>query len=129
MIHSILDKKHYKILFFITAFIVFIFAIVPDDNIDLYLDNADKIKHFSAFFVLSFLLNRASSTIKHRIRNMGALLMFGIAIEVVQLFFPARESSINDVIADSVGIMVFQLLLSLSRFIRYYRGATFAKDK
>jgi len=119
MIDKIMEKKFFKVLFFITAFIVFIFAIVPDDNIHMDIDNADKIKHFSAFFVLSFLLNRASSTIKHRIRNMGALLLFGISIEVVQLFFPTRESSIEDIVADSVGILIFQLFLSFFRFIKF----------
>jgi VanZ family protein len=119
MINKIMEKKLFKVLFFITAFIVFIFAIVPDDNIHLNINNADKVKHFFAFFVLSFLLNRASSTIEHRIRNMGALLLFGISIEIIQLFFPTRESSIEDIIADSVGILVFQLSLSIIRFIKY----------
>jgi len=115
MIHIMMKKKYYKVLFFITAFVVFVLAIVPNDQIKLDIDNADKFKHFTAFFVLSFLLNRASSTIAHRLRNMGALLGFGIFIEIVQLFFPFRESSIEDIIADGVGILVFQLLLSLFR--------------
>jgi len=118
MIHIIMKKKYYKVLFFITAFVVFVLAIVPNDQIELGIDNADKVKHFTAFFVLSLLLNRASSTIAHRLRNMGALIGFGISIEVIQLFFPARESSIEDIIADSVGILVFQLLLSVFRFFR-----------
>jgi len=118
MIHRIMKKKYYKVLFFITAFVVFVLAIVPNDQIELGIDNADKVKHFTAFFVLSLLLNRASSTIAHRLRNMGALIGFGISIEVIQLFFPARESSIEDIIADSVGILVFQLLLSVFRLFR-----------
>ncbi|NOZ91084.1 MAG: VanZ family protein [Epsilonproteobacteria bacterium] len=122
MMRLIMKKKYYKVLFFITAFIVFVFAIVPDDNIKLPIHDADKIKHFTAFFVLSFLLNRASSTIRHRLRNMGILLLFGISIEIIQLFFPARESSIDDIIADAIGILVFQLLLSLVRFIKYHRN-------
>jgi len=116
--HLIMKKKYYKVLFFITAFVVFVLAIVPNDQIKLDIDNADKIKHFTAFFILSLLLNRASSTIAHRLRNMGALLGFGIFIEVVQLFSPVRESSIEDIIADSVGILVFQLLLSMFRVFR-----------
>jgi VanZ family protein len=113
-----MKKKYYKVLFFITTFVVFVLAIVPNDQIKLDIDNADKLKHFTAFFVLSFLLNRASSTIAHRLRNMGALLGFGIFIEIIQLFLPFRESSIDDIIADSVGILVFQLLLSLFRLFR-----------
>ena len=119
MIHKIMKKKYYKVLFFITAFVIFILAIVPDDQIKLSIDNADKVKHFTAFFILSFLLNRASSTIAHRLRNMGALIGFGIFIELIQLFLPFRESSIEDIIADSVGILVFQLLLSIFRLFKF----------
>ncbi len=115
-----LTTKHYKKLFYITAFAVFILAIVPDDHINAYIDNADKVKHFIAFFTLSYLLNRASSTIIHRLRNMVALLLFGIFIEFVQIFLIYRSSSIYDIYADLVGILLFQLLLSLYRFIQEF---------
>jgi VanZ family protein len=112
-----ITKKHYKILFYITAIAVFIFAVVPNDHLNNYLDNADKWKHFTAFFTLSYLLNRASSTLTHRIRNMIALLVFGIFIEFVQIYLIYRTSSIYDIYADMVGILLFQVLLSLWRFI------------
>ncbi len=115
-----LTTKHYKRLFYITAFAVFILAIVPDDHINAYIDNADKVKHFTAFFTLSYLLNRASSTIAHRLRNMVLLLLFGIFIEFVQIFLIYRSSSIYDIYADLVGILLFQLLLSLYRFIQEF---------
>jgi VanZ family protein len=113
-----LQKKHYKILFYITAVAVFILAVVPNDYINNYVENADKWKHFTAFFTLSYLLNRASSTIAHRIRNILALLLFGIFIEFVQIYLIYRSSSIYDIYADVVGILLFQLLLSLWRFFK-----------
>lgn len=116
-----LTKKHYKKLFYITAFAVFILAIVPDDHINAYIDNADKVKHFVAFFTLSYLLNRASSTVAHRLRNMILLLIFGIFIEFIQIYLIYRSSSIYDIYADLVGILLFQLLLSLYRFIQEFR--------
>ncbi len=117
-----LTTRDYKILFCITAFAVFILAIVPNDHIDIYVDNADKVKHFTAFFTLSYLLNRASSTISHRLRNMIALLLFGIFIEFVQSYLIYRSSSIYDVYADLVGILIFQLSLSLYRFIQEFKN-------
>ena len=117
-----LTKKHYKLLFYITAFAVFILAIVPDDHINAYIDNADKVKHFIAFFTLSYLLNRASSTMAHRLRNMVALLLFGIFIEFVQIYLIYRSSSIYDIYADLVGILLFQLLLSIYRFIQEFKS-------
>jgi len=119
---SLLRRNHYfKPIFFVTLAVVFILAIVPDDHIYLSSRDGDKIKHMMAFFALSFFLNRASSTIKHRLRNMGLLLLFGIFIEFVQLFFPERQSSLDDVVADLVGILLFQLLYSLIRLLKHQR--------
>jgi VanZ family protein len=76
-------------------------------------DHADKVVHASAFFVLSFLLNRSSSSISKRIRNIFSLLAFGILIEVLQSFTGYRTVSIGDVLADLIGILLFQLSYSL----------------
>ena len=117
-----LTKDTYKKLFFFTAGVIFILAVVPNDGVELDIDYADKIKHIFAFFTLSFLLNRASSTIKHRVRNIFILLFFGILIEVVQMFLPYRESSVADVYADLTGILIFQLGLSAYRFYLFRKG-------
>lgn len=118
MIHTLIQRKTYKILFFITAGIVFLLAVLPSDHISLTFQYADKVKHFTAFFVLSLLLNRASSTMKHRLRNIISLLLFGIFIEIIQIYIVSRSSSIYDVYADILGIVLFQLLFSLHKFLR-----------
>jgi len=99
------------------ALIVLYFAIIPD-NVTIPSIYADKIKHATAFFTLSLLLNRASSTIQHRLRNMGALLLFGIFIEFVQYFIPTRESDIDDIVADLTGIVLFHLVYLFLKFIQ-----------
>jgi VanZ family protein len=119
MFKLIFNKRIFKILFFITLAIVFILALVPNDHVTIEYIYADKLKHMSAFFMLSLLLNRASSTLKHRIRNMILLLLFGIFIEVVQLYFPHRESSVLDVIADFAGIVLFQVSYSIFKLIKF----------
>ena len=78
----------------------------------------DKGEHFIAFFLLSFLLNRASDTRIHRLRNMVALLTFGIVIELIQAYIPERGASIFDVFADLAGILVFQFLFSIYLFFK-----------
>ncbi len=108
-----IDKQTYKIIFYITAFAVFILAIVNNDHIPINSIYADKIKHISAFFTLSLLLNKASSTLAHRFRNIIALLLFGLLIEVIQYFIPTRDSDWMDVLADFVGIMFFQVSYSI----------------
>jgi len=113
-----MKKHYYKILFFIAVFIVLILATIPNDHIHLPFEHADKIKHMSAFFMLALLLNRASHSIVTRFRNMGALLSFGFFIELIQFFTPGRESSSLDILADLVGIILFQLLYTILKLIQ-----------
>ncbi len=115
----ILNRNQFKILFFITVIFVLYKALTPDDgNHFLNFEHADKVLHASAFFVLSFLLNRASSSIAKRIRNIISLLAFGILIEILQSFTGYREVSAADVLADLVGILFFQLTYSLLLYLR-----------
>ena len=117
------DKKgFYKLLFFIaTLVVVFILAVVPNDHILKEYDNIDKLKHLTAFFTLSLLLNQASANIAQRFRNMTILLLFGIGIEFMQHYLPARTSSIEDIFADVGGILSFQVLYSVWKVVRKKR--------
>jgi len=122
MITTLLQRhKIYRKLFFFTTAVVFFLAISPSGQIDMEVHNGDKLLHIFAFFVLSLLLNRASSTIRHRLRNIFALLSFGIFIEIAQSFTGYREASVNDVWADLVGILLFQLSYSLVRIFHHQR--------
>ncbi len=115
----ILNRNQFKILFFITAIFVLYKALTPDDGNHFFdFEKADKFLHASAFFVLSFLLNRASSSIAKRIRNMVSLLAFGILIEILQSFTGYREVSVGDVLADLIGILFFQLTYSFLLYLR-----------
>jgi VanZ family protein len=116
---NLLTKKQYKILFFIATISILILALIPNGG-GINISTWDKVNHFIAFFTLSFLLNRASSTINARIRNMLSLLGFGMSIEIFQAFTSYRASDINDIFADSVGILAFQLSLSLYRLVREF---------
>jgi VanZ family protein len=111
-------KRYYKIVFLITTLVVFYLAITASDTSWLNSPYEDKINHFMAFFTLSLLLNRASSRPMARIRNVIALLSFGIFIEYVQSFLPYRDASMLDVLADLCGILLFQSALTLYRFTK-----------
>ena len=114
---NFLTKKQYKILFFIAVTSILVLALIPNNG-KIHIGTWDKANHFIAFFTLSFLLNRASSTMDARIRNMLSLLGFGMSIEIFQAFTSYRSSDIYDILADSVGIVVFQIGLSLYRWWR-----------
>jgi VanZ family protein len=111
-------KPYYKIVFLITTVVVFYLAITASDTSWMKTPYEDKINHFMAFFTLSLLLNRASSRPMARLRNVLALLSFGIFIEYVQSFLPYRDASLLDVAADLCGILLFQSTLTLYRFAR-----------
>jgi len=113
-----LNKTVFKILFFIVVIALMLSPVLPDDFLDFisFLGFNDKGEHFIAFFLLSFLLNRASDTRIHRLRNVLALFSFGIVIECLQAFIPERGESIFDILANFAGILVFQLCFSMYLF-------------
>ncbi len=114
-----IKKKHFKIAFLTASVVVFILALMHSSFSPLDFRHGDKLGHFVVFFILAWLLNRASSSYKKRIRNVIALLLFGIFIEIAQGFTTYRSPSLYDVLADFLGIMAFQISLSLYRY--YYR--------
>jgi len=122
----ILSKKQFKAIFFIAVAVVLYKALTPSTGVSfLSFPNSDKVLHASAFFVLSFLLNRSSSSIEKRIRNILSLLAFGVFIEIAQYFTGYRSTSFYDVMADLVGILLFQLSYSYLKFrqhLKHKRG-------
>ena len=111
---NLLSKKQFKVVFFITVIFILYQALTPNGETPWFdFHHGDKVLHALAFFLLSFLLNRSSSSIENRIRNMIALLSFGILIEVLQSFTTYRTVSVGDVLADVIGILLFQLTYSL----------------
>ena len=109
----LLSRNQFKVIFFITVIAILYKALTPPGTPILDFDNGDKVLHASAFIVLSFLLNRASSSMHRRIRNGLSLLAFGILIEFLQSFTSYRTVSFLDVVADLVGILLFQLSYSI----------------
>ena len=117
----LLSKKQFKVLFFIAVVVILYKALTPSGNPLFSFYQADKVLHAGAFFVLSFLLNRSSSSIATRIRNIFSLLAFGILIEVLQSFTGYREVSFWDVVADLLGILLFQVTYSFLKAWQVHR--------
>ncbi len=114
-----LNRNQFKVIFFATVIFILYKALTPSTGTPFFdFNHADKVLHASAFFVLSFLLNRASSSMAKRFRNMFSLLAFGILIEILQSFTGYREVSAADVLADLVGILLFQFTYSFLLYLR-----------
>jgi VanZ family protein len=114
-----LNRNQFKVIFFATVIFILYKALTPSTGTPFFdFNHADKVLHASAFFVLSFLLNRASSSMAKRFRNMLSLLAFGILIEILQSFTGYREVSAADVLADLIGILFFQSTYSFLLYLR-----------
>lgn len=111
---NLLSKNQFKAIFFISVAVILYKALMPATGDPLFdFQHGDKVLHAAAFFVLSFLLNRSSSSIQKRLRNMASLLAFGILIEILQSFTGYRDVSVGDVLADFIGIVLFQITYTL----------------
>ncbi|CAA6803461.1 MAG: Unknown protein [uncultured Sulfurovum sp.] len=119
----LLSKKQFKAIFFMAVIVILYKALTPSCGEKPLFDfhHGDKVLHALAFFVLSFLLNRSSSSIARRIRNIFALLAFGILIEILQSFTGYRDVSLGDVLADLLGILLFQATYSLLKMWQLQR--------
>jgi len=106
----LLSKNQFKVLFFLFVIIILYLESLPQ-----YFEHFDKVKHIIVFFLLSFLLNRSSKTSK-RIRNMIVLFMFGVFVEFIQRYLPDRQVSRADILANLIGILLFQITYSILKF-------------
>ncbi|MEJ7137512.1 VanZ family protein [Amphibiibacter pelophylacis] len=71
----------------------------------------DKSNHVLAFFVLTVLGCLAFP--RHRSVPLALLVLFGVAIEVLQALTPTRQSDWHDVVADVIGIVLALLVMPL----------------
>jgi len=99
-------EKHrtVKVFFWAALASSYILAVLPQEDMPKLTPFGDKSNHFLAFSVLTILLLRA-----YRIRYRNAfawMLLYGVFIEVSQLFTLNRSSEVLDVLADSIGIVM-----------------------
>lgn len=73
----------------------------------------DKLNHWSAFFILTFLASHAYP--QRRFWQIAlALVAYGIGIEIAQYFTKYRSADVMDVLADAIGILVYCLFVWLN---------------
>ena len=110
------NEKLNRTLFFVALFSVEYLA-TTSRHIEIVESMWDKFNHFFAFGVLFVLLS--FGYVGLRFWQKGAmLLLFGVQIEVVQSFLPARSFSLFDVVADTVGIAIGALVfVGLKKYI------------
>lgn len=110
-----------KIAFFCTLIIISTLAFLPDySGLPSIASFSDKLNHAAAFTVLLLLYRFAFIHTMQRI--LVSLLFYALFIETVQSFLPTRCASIEDIIADSVGIYLGYLISGWVENIRPEMG-------
>ena len=90
---------------------------------------SDKIEHFSAFLILSVLLNltllfQRKSRLFFRyaaILTIIICLLYGAVDEIHQLIIPGRSADIRDWLADSTGVFLGVFILNLIKNLINYK--------
>ena len=90
---------------------------LPEVQVPMIFPNADKLVHVVEYGTLGVLLARAcraSFPVSLPLRTALIAVVLGVFVgasdEFVQAFVPGRISSINDLLADTTGLLFAQLL-------------------
>ncbi len=104
----------FRLLFFSALISISILAVLPDYSaLPPVASFNDLLNHAVAFTTLSVLYALAYH---HSIRRISwSLLGYGVLIEIVQAFLPTRFASVEDIVADSVGIALGMLIYAQLR--------------
>jgi len=83
---------------------VLVVSLLPQTQVFIETPFSDKIDHFLAYFILSFVALLAS-TEKHSVfMILIAHILLGIGIEVAQSFVPGRYMEVLDGVANTIGV-------------------------
>ena len=107
-----------KTVLFLCLFGILFFAIAPGQFTPAYIINHDKETHAVVFFVLSYFAHYSFKSI-NIYRMMLLVFSFGLFIETIQFLLTKREFSIEDLIYDSIGIVLYMILRGCVHFFYY----------
>ena len=101
-------SRTYKLIFFLSIFVIFYFSVVPASdipNIAALNFLTDKAIHFLIFLYLSSigLLSRFKLS---NIYLLLAIFSFGLLIEIIHFYHPYRYFEFADLAANSLGILL-----------------------
>jgi len=109
MIFSWLDIRLARLGLVVAVIAITVLALMPAHAVPIS-SGWDKLDHWTAFFTLSFLANHAFPR-RPFWQIALALVAYGIGIEIAQSFTPDRDADAMDVVADSIGILIYGLIL------------------
>ncbi len=110
----------FRIGFAATLVVVSYLAVTPMEHTVSQLVS-DKLNHMAAFLVLAALLDFSLPRQEFTLAKAGALLGYGLLIEIVQYFLPFRQFSLLDLAVDALGLAAYALLRPLCRHLPILR--------
>ncbi len=96
-------KKFFRIIFFIYVITILILSVLPVKS-DV-VTASDKINHAIGFAVYFILYRLAFEKYTYFLIFITGCII-GVLIEFFQSFFPYRDSSLYDLLADVVGLFI-----------------------
>ena len=110
-------KIFFWILLIIYSVVIFIFSSQPEVGVEQYFYGQDKVIHFLTYGIHTFLCLVALSDkilllkLFHYFLALVFSVSYGIFNEIYQDFIPEREFSFGDILANSLGIITFLILV------------------
>ena len=121
-------KIFFWILLGIYSIIIFIFSSRPEVGVEQYFYGQDKVTHFVIYGIHTFLclLTLCDKILLLKfIQYFLALILsvsYGIFNEIYQYFIPEREFSFGDILANSLGIITFLVMVYIFQNKKQKKG-------
>jgi VanZ family protein len=81
----------------------------------------DKVAHFVAFYVCALLLDFSFPDSGFDLKKAVPLILYGLLIEIIQLYLSYRHFSLLDLLADAGGLMVYGLSLPIIKRLPFLK--------
>ena len=110
-------KIFFWMLLIVYSILIFIFSSRPEVGVEQYFYGQDKVIHFLTYGIYAFLCLVALSDkilllkLFHYFLALALSVSYGVFNEIYQNFIPEREFSFGDIMANSLGIITFLILV------------------
>ena len=110
-------KIFFWMLLIVYSMVIFIFSSRPEVGVEQYFYGQDKVIHFLTYGIYAFLCLVALSDkilllkLFHYFLALALSVSYGVFNEIYQNFIPEREFSFGDILANSLGIITFLILV------------------
>jgi glycopeptide antibiotics resistance protein len=81
----------------------------------------DKIAHTIGFIWISLVVDATWYKTELHAKKISALLAYGVLLELIQFLTEYRHPSINDIIANSFGILCYVLIIPIIKKLPFFR--------